>query len=424
MSEALTMSNKERERLKVLERVRQLELGDAEAAVALGISLRQFYRIKKRFTADGDTGLVHRARGRASNNRTDAAELTRALALHAERYSDYGPTLLAEMLLEHHQMTISPETLRQWLIGAGRWEASKKRRRHRKKRARRQGIGELVQIDGSFHDWFEGRAPVCCLLVAIDDASSRVLMRFAESENTRDVLLLMHSYVSRYGIPGAVYTDGGTVYYSDSGSLTDFARACEQLNIQRIRAHSPQAKGRVERSNRTQQDRLIKAMRQAGISSIAAANSFLDEIYHAVHNTRFAQMEGLADVHRSAEGIVLDRIFCFRCERAVANDYTVRHDSRYLQLLASEAAMPPPRSRVELQLWLDDSLHIQWKGEDLAYQPFEKKPPAVTLVRPQPAAHPWKRRGTMGDKSKNRTSAREKTRQRLQKSNQQKPASR
>lgn len=425
MSTTLTMSDTERERLKVLERVRQQELSDDQAAVAIGVSIRQYYRLKKRYNADGDAGLVHRGRGRASNHRTSEGTRKEVLALHAERYSDYGPTLLVEMLQEHHQIRLSTETVRQWLIKAGQWEASKKRRRHRKKRQRRQGLGELLQIDGSFHDWFEGRAAPCCLLVAIDDASSRVLMRFAASENTHDIMLLMISYLRLYGIPGAVYTDGGSVYYGDnqSSTLTDFAKACEQLNIQRIHARSPQAKGRVERSNRTQQDRLIKAMRRAGIASIEAANIFLEQTYLAEHNARFADLGQLPDVHRSAQGIDLQRIFCFRKQRVVANDYTVRYNAEYLQLLASEAAMPPPGSRVDLQLWLDGSLHIQWKAQELAYRLFPKKPAPIPVVRSQADTHPWKRHGTLGAKTKASTTTRSKIRQKLQNADQQKPAS-
>jgi transposase len=412
MAQTLTMSDKERQRLKVLERVKALELTDTEAATMLDMSLRQYYRIKKAFAADGDEALVHKLRGRSSNRGYELSVKQQIIELYRERYSDYGPTLFAEMLQEHHQITLAAESLRQWLLAAGLWQKQIKRRRHRRKRPRRGAIGELVQFDGSIHDWFEGRGPSCTAIVIVDDASSRVFIRFVTSENTEDCMRTMMLYIERYGIPQAIYIDGGSVYFSDSGTATDFALAMKELGIEMIRARSPQAKGRVERSNRTHQDRLIKALRRAGVSSIDEANALLEASYLDEHNGRFAQLDDLSDVHRSAAGVDLERIFCWRTQRVVSNDWSVRLNSAYLQIVPSSAPMPPSGTRVELRRFLDGSLHVYWGRDELVVTPFEQKP--APRARPQPipkAEHPWKRQSTLGDKRRGLT-ARERARQR------------
>jgi transposase len=412
MAHPLTMSKKERDRLCVLERVKALELSDADAATALGVSLRQFYRIKNRFAAEGDQGLVHRSRGGRSNRACEPSLKQQVIAVYRERYSDYGPTLFAEMLQKERQITLAPETLRQWLIAEGLWQRQLKRRRHRRKRPRRVAIGDLVQFDGSVHDWFEGRGPSCTAIVIIDDASSRVFIRLVSSENTEDCMRTMKLYIERHGIPQAIYTDGGSVYYDTAGTPTDFALAMQELGITMIRARSPQAKGRVERSNRTHQDRLIKALRRANVSSIDAANELLDQSYLQEHNDRYAVLDDLGDVHRSAADVDLDRIFSFRRQRVVSNDWTVRLESKYLQIVPSSAPMPPSGSRVELRRFLDGSLHVYWQHHELVVTALEQKPAPRARVVPIPKAeHPWKRQSTLGSKDRGVT-ARQRARNR------------
>jgi transposase len=412
MAHTLTMSKKERERLAVLNRFRAQEITDEDAASILGISQRQFYRVKKRFDAEGDQGLVHKLRGRDSNRGHALSLKQQVIAIYRERYSDYGPTLFSEMLSQHHQITLAVETLRQWLMAAGLWQKQIKHRRHRRKRPRRAAFGELVQFDGSIHDWFEGRGPACTAIVLVDDASSTVFIRFAQSENSEDCMRAMMLYVERYGIPQAIYTDGGPVYYSDSGTPTDFALAMQELGIAMIHARSPQAKGRVERSNRTHQDRLIKALRRAAVSSIDEANALLEASYLQEHNTRFAKLGQLGDVHRSAEGVELDRVFCWRRQRTVSNDWTVRLESKYLQIVPSSAPMPPSGTRVELRRFLDGSLHVYWKRDELVVTPFEQKPAPRIKSQPMPTAeHPWRRQSTLGSKHRSVT-ARQRARNR------------
>jgi hypothetical protein len=365
----------------------------------LDVSERQVYRLVSRYRTEGDGGVVHRLRGRASNRGHGGATRARVLALYKQReYRDYGPQLFSEVLEERLQLRISSETVRQWLMASGLWSGRRAPRRHRKKRERRDGIGTLVQFDGSEHDWFEGRGPACCLLVAIDDASSRVFMRFAPSEDTVHVMQTLWQYVERYGIPRALYTDHGSVYAprkEEGTSVTEVGRALRQLGVELIFANSPQAKGRVERSNRTHQDRLIKAMRHKGIATIEDANRYLDEHYLAEHNRRYACVEGKPDVHRTCFGLALEQIFCFETKRQVRNDYTLLLAGGFLQLeradIPTAPPLPPPKTMVTVRRWLDGSLHLSWNDTELAFRALEGKPEPAPQQRP-PAQHPWRKR--------------------------------
>jgi hypothetical protein len=421
----LTMSHKEREHLKVIHRVLKHELNCEEAAAALGLSVRQIYRIRDRYASDGDEGLIHRLRGATSNFGYGYTVRKRVIALYREQYSDYGPTLFAEKLEEHHSNLLSlipnHETIRRWLLTSGDWATERVRRVHRRKRERRDAIGSLLQFDGSDHDWFERRGPRCCLLVAIDDASGRVLMRFAPSENTRDVLLTLRAYVAKYGIPHELYTDRAGVYHTKDGKyLTDVGRALTRLGVKMITAHSPQAKGRVERSNRTHQDRLVKALRQEGISTIEAANRFLERVYLNDHNRRFALTEGLKDSHRPSAGLDLENIFCFETTRRVYNDYTITLGAAFIQLERSKkVSLPPPGQTVTVRHHLDDdSLHIFWNEQELHYSSVKERPKQQTPpTRPPSSNHPWRLlkqigKGRYRDKrtiTKSRSNSRKKT---------------
>jgi hypothetical protein len=393
------MSTRERHYVAVLQRLARGELTRAAASLELDVSERQVYRLVSRYRTEGDGGVVHRLRGRASNRGHGGATRARVLALYKQReYRDYGPQLFSEVLEERLQLRISSETVRQWLMASGLWSGRRAPRRHRKKRERRDGIGTLVQFDGSEHDWFEGRGPACCLLVAIDDASSRVFMRFAPSEDTVHVMQTLWQYVERYGIPRALYTDHGSVYAprkEEGTSVTEVGRALRQLGVELIFANSPQAKGRVERSNRTHQDRLIKAMRHKGIATIEDANRYLDEHYLAEHNRRYACVEGKPDVHRTCFGLALEQIFCFETKRQVRNDYTLMLEGGFLQLERADgpdaAPLPPPKTMVTVRRWLDGSLHLTWNETELAFRTLEEKPEPKPQQRP-PAQHPWRKK--------------------------------
>jgi len=391
------MNHKERERLKVLNRVEQDELTVALGAEALGLSERQFYRILSRYHQQGDAGLLHRLRGRPSNHAHPADANKKAMRWYREQYWDYGPTLFAEVLADEHGLTIAPETLRRWLMAAGLWAGSRAKRPHRRHRDRRTAIGSLIQFDGSPHDWFEGRGPICTLLVAIDDASSQSYLRFVTSENTGEVLATLRLYLERYGIPRAFYTDRGSVFYGED-KPTEYQRALAVLGVEPIFAHSPQAKGRVERNNRTHQDRLVKALRRHNLGDLQAANRFLEKTYMAQHNHAFAQTEGLPDLHRSVDGIDLNNILCFETVRQVRNDYTITLEAQYIQLERGANPLPPPKREVIVRQWLDGSLHLFWNDQELQYKRLQQKPPRPH-PQPRPADdHPWRHR-RVGKKS-------------------------
>jgi len=392
MAETLTMSTKERQRLQVIGRIHHSDTTVAAAAESLQISERQMYRLLQRHKKDGDKGIIHRLRGKTSNRGYVPVVRSHVLKLYLERYNDYGPTLFSEILSESHHITIDSDTLRRWLKEAKLWNGARAARRHRQKRARREARGALLQFDGSFHDWFEGRGPECCLLVAIDDASGEVFLRFSRSENTADALRILQRYVERYGIPQQFYTDHGSVYYNTYHHQTDVARALQSLGVELIYAHSPQAKGRVERSNRTHQDRLIKALRRQNISTIDDANRYLEDTYINEHNQRFAHSKGLDDIHRSALGLDLKNIFCFETTRQVHNDSTITLNNTFIQLLRSNDPLPPPRTQVTVRRWLDDSLHIFWNHHELRYEIFSDKPLHTRKLYTPPPDHPWRRK--------------------------------
>jgi transposase len=395
MTEPILMSTREMERLKMIVRIKESKITVLEAAESLHISERHLYRVLARYRAQGERGLVHSLRGKPSNRGYTKEIQAKVCRLYRERYSDYDPTLFGEKLQENHSLSISRQTLTRWLFRESLWAGRRKKRPHRKKRERRQAIGSLIQFDGSDHDWFEGRAKRCCLLVAIDDASGNVMLRFAEEEDTASVLAFWKRYVYRYGIPAEIYTDGGTVYFDpkDPEHLTQFGRAIAALGIHHIHAYSPQAKGRVERSNRTHQDRLLKALREQDIKTIEDANRFLEKHYCAQHNNRFADCEGLSDIHRPADEINLDNIFCFEQTRKVYNDYTITLHSQFLQLLRSDTPLPPPRSTVIVRQWLDGSLHIFWNEHELIFQVCHQRPHTkMSCLRLPAKNHPWRKK--------------------------------
>jgi len=319
MEGTLEMSAKERERLRAIEAVRERRLTQQVAAERLGLSVRQVKRLCRAFRRRGAAGLVSRKRGRPSNRRIGRAEQRRFVQLVRRYYSDFGPTLAAEYLAERHGYRYSVETLRQWMITAGLWQPKRAARRAVfQLRERRHALGELVQIDGSNHPWFEQRAPRCCLLAFIDDASGRLqYAQFVPVESTRAYLQALHAYVSHYGRPVAFYSDRHSIFTKhdpEDPAPTQFERALRALDIEPILALTPQAKGRVERSFQTLQDRLVKALRLEGIASLAAANAFLPR-FLARYNTRFARAPlDSRDAHRPV-GMPPERLDWLCCEQ-------------------------------------------------------------------------------------------------------------
>src|SRR5215217_822930 len=343
MEGLFVMSAKERERLKIFLRVKRGELQQKEAAALCRLDYRHLRRLYRRYCKQGDRGLVHQGRGQPSNRARSAEFQAKVLARYQERYPDFGPTLAAEKLTLDG-LVVDHETLRGWLKKAGLWQRRRKRKRHRSWRERRAHFGELVQLDGSHHQWFEKRAGKCCLMNMVDDAQGTTLSWLAKEETIFAAMQLLWLWIERYGIPQSLYTDKKNVYVIDEKTrqlaaesglevLTQFGRACKQLGIEIITAHSPQAKGRVERNHGTYQDRLVKELRLAELSTIEAGNQFLQSSYCDQINAKFAVApRARADYHRSAAGYDLASIFCIEEERSVTADWTVRFANQYYQL--------------------------------------------------------------------------------------------
>ena len=420
MDQGILMTKKERERLKVLEQIKMGKLTYSEGSEQLNLSERQLYRSMVRYLEEGDEGLIHRLRGATSNRKYPLKLHKNVIELYRTQYDDYGPTLFSEMLQENHRIILGAETARRWLLKSGLWKKARKGRRHRKKRERRRAIGELIQFDGSHHKWFEDRGPECCLLVAIDDASGRVELQFVKSESAQEVLPFWKRYMKTIGIPRQVYTDYHGIYYNvnNSDKKTDYGMAMEEIGIECLYASSPQAKGRVERMNRTLQDRLLKALRQHGISDIDAANSFLENGFKDKFNAQFAHMQGedgveLKNHHRQCANTSeeLDKIFSFRYERSVYNDFTITLDTHLIQLTSDKAPLPSPRTKVYVRRYLDGSLHIFWQGGELGYRmlPKNHRPKKRPRVYSSKQDHPWHHRAPFGKAKKRKRSRSEVT---------------
>jgi transposase len=413
------MSARELRRAGILARVAAETLTLKSAATLMEVSYRQAKRLYGRYRAEGAKGLKHRSAGRASNRTTSRRLRIRVLALIRAKYSGrveerFGPTLAAEHLASEDGITVDHETLRRWMLAEGLWSRARKRSPHRRRRARMAHFGELVQLDGSFHPWFEDRGPQSCLLTLVDDATGRSLGRFGAQETIWAAVEILRAWIERYGIPRALYTDWKNVYVRrpnqeerETGAepLTQFGRMCATLGIAIIPASSPQAKGRIERNHGTHQDRLVKKLRRKGIGDVESANAFLDAEYWADHNRRFAQAPAAADDFHVAvpRSVRLDQVFRLEEKRTVSNDWVVRYDNRYLQI-ERQSHRPPARSSVTVYEAPTGQLEIRYRDRVMRWTevaaplpksvaPVASRPsvPPVTQARRrgQAADHPW-----------------------------------
>ena len=409
------MSDEERKRNEVMTRVKKGDLGLRNAAEILGISYRQVKRIRKRYRKQGAKGLVHGNVGRKSNRAKPQKFRERALRLVRQKYSGeagerFGPTLAAEHLASEDGLEVDPETLRRWMLGEGLWSRERKRQTHRRRRERKGHFGELVQLDGSFEDWLEGRGPYGCLMNLVDDATSTTLCLLGEQETIWAAVRVLRAWIEEYGVPLALYTDWKNVYVREPTTkellrgevpLTQFGAMCDRLGIVIIAARSPQAKGRVERNHGTHQDRLIKKMRRKKISTHEAANEFLQKEYLPEHNRRFAVAAAKPeDYHRTRpRKAALDEIFRLETERTLGQDWVVRHQNRYFQV-RRESAYAPARGKVVVCEWEDGRLEIRYRGKRLSLEEIAERPAKPKLKtkparrhRPAvpPRSHPWRR---------------------------------
>lgn len=404
----ITMSRKEARRLHIIHLALDKKVTQSEAAAHIDVTERQVRRIVKRIREEGDAGISHRSRNKPSNRRIAQKLKDKTLTLFRSRYSDFGPTHASEKLSELHGITLSAETLRQWLQGQNIPYKKRNGRKHRQWRERKKRFGEMVQLDGSHHDWFEGRGPLCVFMGYIDDATNTVFGRFYPYEGTMPALDSFKRYIRRYGIPQSVYVDKHSTYKSmgketieddllDRKPQSDFEKSLAALSVEVIHAHSPQAKGRVERLFRTLQDRLVKELRLHGINTIEAANDLL-AWYLPKHNRRFRRSPAKkGDLHRPALGSrELDDILSVKTERALRNDFTIAHNKKLYQIQDTIRAR-----RVIVQERIDGSRYILYQGKRLRYQEITARPikqpkatQTIQRIRRQwtpPSNHPWKR---------------------------------
>ena len=387
----IEMSQRERDRLKVMAPVLEGRRTQPEAARLLKRCVRQVRRIQRRLEAEGDAGVLHRLRGRSSNRAKGDDLRRRVLSRYREQYLGFGPTLAAEKLTAE-KLPVSDETLRNWLLTAGLWQRKRRRDAHRQRRDRRECFGELTQADGSEHDWLEGRGPRMVLLVMIDDATSKTVARFYPAETTEGYMDLLKRYLRKHGRMVAMYTDHDSVFCGEcpdkKPAQTQFARALEELDIGWIPAGSPQAKGRVERFNGTAQDRLVKELRLAGATTLEQANEVLDTIFLPWFNRRCTvKPASRNNAHRPLHpSMNMAAILSIQEKRRVANDYTIRLHNRIYQLLPP--AYPGLRGgRVTVQKRLDGSLHIRFKNHYLKYKVLPL-PTASGALPPNPRSLP------------------------------------
>lgn len=387
MDERVNMSDDDIDRLREIRNVLNGKLTWSEAAEILNISNRQIGRLCERVRLDGNRGVVHRLCGRPSNHRLDEEVLGQALsALHNPLWKGFGPTFAQEKLDEYFRIALGTETVRKLMILTDLWEPHCRGGKHRAWRERRCCVGMLVQLDGSDHDWFEGRGPRCVLIIYIDDATSRILYgEFAEVEDTLTLMRTTRTYLRRFGRPVGFYVDKDGIYKVNHPAAIEeqlrgedptsqFTRAMTELGIKMIFAHSAQAKGRVERNHGTNQDRLVKELRLRGIADIDAANSYLWREYIPKHNARYAvEPADPIDVHKPLlSSHDLDAILSIHKDRQVHNDSIVRYDNRFL-LLADGHGLRP-KTKVVVEERLDGTLRIARQGRYFEFQQVLARP--------------------------------------------------
>ena len=400
---------KELRRVHVMRQVLGEQITQVKAGALLGLTARQVRRLLQRVRQEGDRGLVHRGRGQPSNRRRPEKLKATVLRLYNTQYGDFGPTLAAEKLAERHGLAVSAETLRGWLLAKGVTHFRRRKRPHRTWRARKAHVGELVQLDGSHHDWLEGRGPACVLMAYIDDASSRLYARFYQYEGTGPAMDSFQRDAQRSGLPLALYADKHTPYQSPAEPTgeeqlagtkpqSQFGRALSELGVELIAAHSPQAKGRVERRFRTFQDRLTKELRRAGIATLEDANRFLEE-YLPRYNRRFAVPPAqAADLHRpKPTAQALARSLCSKPTRCLRKDFTLAHEGRLYQVHDHLRA-----THVVVEAHVEGAMRLTHQGRPLSFHAISARPSApavearVVQRPPRPVVptldHPWRKR--------------------------------
>lgn len=399
MEARLNMSNTDIDKLRVIRNVLDKKLTQLAAAEILNLGDRQVRRLCVAVRSRGNRGILHGLFGRSSNNQGDPELLGMALsALHDRRWEGFTAVFAQQKLEALHGIVLSDATVRKLMAKTELCRPRRRGAKHRAWRERRACVGMLVQLDGSDHDWFEGRGPKCALLVYIDDATSRILhAEFVTVENTLNLMRSTRTYLRKHGRAVAYYVDKDSIYainrqttideeLRDTDPITQFTRAMTELGVGVILADSPQAKGRVERGFRTHQDRLIKELRLANIDNMAAGNIFLETFYIDDHNSRFAvEPASPTNAHRPLlADHRLDEILSRRTVRSIANDYTVSFQNRFFQLFEDQAVRIRPKDKIEVEIRLDGTTHLRAKGTYLRFKPIAKRS-YKSLLQAQPS---------------------------------------
>lgn len=416
------MSVDERRRMELMGQVKRKEITLRKAGELIEVSYRQAKRLWKAYRRHGDGGMIHGLRGKASVRSKPKAFKKQVLNRYQKRYGDFGAVLACEHLARDG-MEVDHETLRRWLIAAGLWQRRRERKKHRQWRARKEHLGELVQLDGSHHDWFEGRAGWAVLMVMVDDATNRTYARFFEEETTEAAYKVFKGYVLKHGLPQCLYVDRDSIYQSavepsleeqmrGKRAETQFGRAMKQLGVGLKLAYSPQAKGRVERMNGVLQDRLVKEMRLAKINNIEGGNAFLEKGFLGELNKRMVPPARAADLHRPvAAGIDLDEMLSWEERRHVGRDWTVQWERRWFQITKENQGPSLANKKVWVRLTLTGQVQLIHEGKKLKWKELPERPQAKPLVRrkkensgedektKQPARSPWRNFGIAAGKS-------------------------
>lgn len=416
MENYITMSQKEIKKYDIIKKLISEELNGSEAADILNITARHVRRLKSKVAKGGIAALAHGNRDKAGNRRIPAKERARIINLIKKHYPDFGPTLAAEKLRERHNIKRGESTIRSIMIAEEIWKPKqKKKEEHREWRQRKANPGEMIQYDGSYERWFEDRGGEICLLASIDDATSRVWAKFDEHEGVEPTFNYWREYIERFGKPFSVYVDKFSTYSmnhklakDNPDTLTQFERAMKkELGIDVIHAHSPQAKGRVEKLFRTLQDRLIKELRLKNISTIAEANRFLEKEYLPVFNARFmVEPRNNTDLHKplaKKEKDNLDSIFSRQDEKVVRNDFTVSYQKKCYQLEKIQPVTICKKDIITVEERMDKSIRLKLRGRYLNCRLLPEPPKKMNnrnnlqWIIPKIAAHipsadhPWRK---------------------------------
>lgn len=421
MSDRIILSSKEQEKLDVIKRALEKKITNGHAAKILGVSLRQIKRLKKNIRAYGAQGVVHRLKGKPSNHRLPQNIKDKTLELIQERYIDFKPVFASEKLRENHGISVNAQTVRRWMIEARLWQSRKQEKiDYRSWRPRKEYFGEMQQFDGSYHHWFEKRycdengEPIeVCLLASIDDATGKITKaQFTNNEGVIAVFAFWKTYIISRGKPLSIYLDKFSTYKINHKAaidnhelMTQFERATKDLNILLITAHSPEAKGRVERLFETLQDRLVKEMRLANINTPEEGNSFLEKVFLPKFNNRFAVIPAKeGDVHRplsDTDRKNIHRIFSVQSKRRVNNDFTIQFKNKWYQLAELQPTTVRAREKILVEEWINGTVHFSLREKYLTYTVLPERPKKISrqplvltthkLNWKPPLNHPWRR---------------------------------